>query len=41
MTSKVRIRLWSTNIEHLNEVTTNLVGIAKKAGVKIKGPVPL
>ncbi|MEM0014430.1 MAG: 30S ribosomal protein S10 [Zestosphaera sp.] len=41
MTSKVRIRLWSTNVEHLDDVTKNLVDIAKKAGVKIKGPVPL
>ncbi len=41
MTSKVRIRLWSTNMEHLNEVTASLVDIAKKAGVRIKGPVPL
>ncbi len=41
MVSKARIRLWSTNIDHLNEVTSNLVEIAKKAGVKVRGPVPL
>ncbi len=41
MVSKARIRLWSTNIDHLNEVTSNLVEIAKKAGVRVRGPVPL
>ncbi len=41
MSSRVRIRLWSTNIDHLNEVTQQLVQIANKAGVNIRGPVPL
>ncbi len=41
MTSKVRIRLWSTNVQHLTEVAEQLVSIAKKAGVKVRGPVPL
>ncbi len=41
MVSKARIRLWSSNIDHLNEVTSNLVEIAKKAGVRVRGPVPL
>ncbi len=41
VTSKVRIRLWSTNVRHLTEVADQLVNIAKKAGVEVKGPVPL
>ncbi len=41
MSSRVRIRLWSTNIDHLNDVVKQLVEIAKKAGVAIRGPVPL
>ncbi|PUA32800.1 MAG: 30S ribosomal protein S10 [Zestosphaera tikiterensis] len=41
MSSRVRIRLWSTNIDHLSEVTQQLVQIASKAGVNVRGPVPL
>ncbi len=41
MSSRVRIRLWSTNVDHLNEVVKQLVEIAKKAGVEVRGPVPL
>ena len=41
MASKVRIRLWSTNVQHLTAVAEQLVSIAKKAGVEVKGPVPL
>jgi len=41
MTSKVRIRLWSTNVQHLTAVAEQLVSIAKKAGVEVRGPVPL
>ncbi|HDN76024.1 MAG TPA: 30S ribosomal protein S10 [Acidilobales archaeon] len=41
MSSRVRIRLWSTNVEHLNDVVKQLVEIAKKAGVEVRGPVPL
>ncbi|RLG82463.1 MAG: 30S ribosomal protein S10 [Thermoprotei archaeon] len=41
MSSRVRIRLWSTNVDHLNDVATQLVQIAKKAGVEVRGPVPL
>ena len=41
MSSRVRIRLWSTNVEHLNDVVNQLVEIAKKAGVEVRGPVPL
>ncbi|MCD6428034.1 MAG: 30S ribosomal protein S10 [Desulfurococcales archaeon] len=41
MSSRVRIRLWSTNVEHLNDVAKQLVDIAKKAGVEVRGPIPL
>ncbi len=41
MANKVRIRLWSTNVNHLTEVAEQLVQIAKKAGVQVKGPIPL
>jgi len=41
MSSIVRIRLWSTDSNNLNYVVSQIVDIAKKAGVKIKGPVPL
>lgn len=41
MSAIVRIRLWSVDINNLNYVVTQIVDIAKKAGVKVKGPVPL
>ncbi len=41
MTTKVRIRLWSTDVEKLNYVVNQIVDIAKRAGVEISGPIPL
>jgi ribosomal protein uS10 len=41
MSNRVRIRLWSTNVKNLNEVVSQLVEIAKKAGVEVRGPIPL
>jgi small subunit ribosomal protein S10 len=41
MSAIVRIRLWSTDPNNLNYVVSQIVDIAKKAGVKVKGPVPL
>jgi len=41
MSSIVRIRLWSNDINNLNYVVSQIVDIAKKAGVRVKGPVPL
>ncbi len=41
MSAIVRIRLWSVDIDNLNYVVTQIIDIAKKAGVKVKGPVPL
>ncbi|MBU0959537.1 MAG: 30S ribosomal protein S10 [Nanoarchaeota archaeon] len=39
--AKVRIKLNSTEIEVLNNVTDSIREIAKKAGIVISGPVPL
>lgn len=41
MANKVRIRLWSVNINNLNYVVTQIVDIAKKSGVDVRGPIPL
>ncbi len=41
MVNRVRIRLWSTNVEHLTDVANQLVEIVKKAGMSVRGPVPL
>lgn len=37
----VRIKLSSTSVESLNEVCDEIKRIAKKTGVKIRGPIPL
>jgi len=37
----VRIKLSSIDIEKLNEITSTIADIAKKAGVVAKGPIPL
>jgi len=37
----VRIKLASTSVEALNEVCNEIKEIAKKTGVKIRGPIPL
>ena len=41
MVRKARIRLTSTNYNKLEDVCTELKGIAEKTGVKMNGPVPL
>ncbi len=41
MVSKARIRLWSTNVQNLNYVCEQIKEIAKKTGVKMRGPIPL
>ena len=38
---KVRIKLNSTEIEMLNEITESIREIAKSSGIAISGPVPL
>lgn len=36
-----RIKLASVNIDQLNEITSSIKDIASKAGVVIRGPIPL
>ncbi|MCC6030303.1 MAG: 30S ribosomal protein S10 [Desulfurococcales archaeon] len=38
---KVRIRLWGTDHQNIDYVSRQIVEIAKKAGVEVKGPIPL
>ena len=38
---KVRIRLWGTDVDNVEYVARQIVDLAKKAGVLVKGPVPL
>lgn len=40
-TQRARIKLTSTNLPRLEEVCTEIKGIGDKAGVKVKGPLPL
>jgi len=37
----VRLRLWSTDVNNLNYVVSQILDIAKRAGVRVRGPVPL
>jgi len=41
MVFKIRIWLWSTNVESLESVVSQIKDIAEKTGVRIRGPVPL
>lgn len=41
MPSRARIRLWSTNVENLQYVVGQIRNIADKAGVAIRGPIPM
>ncbi len=41
MPAIARIRLWSTNVESLEKVTEQIKNVAMKAGVRVRGPVPL
>ncbi len=38
---KIVIKLWSTNVDSLNKVIEDIKEIAKKAGVDVRGPIPL
>lgn len=40
-TQRARIKLTSTNLPKLEEVCTEIKGIGDKAGIKVKGPLPL
>jgi len=41
MVFRIRIKLQSTNVKHLDEVARSIVEIARKSGVNVKGPIPL
>jgi small subunit ribosomal protein S10 len=41
MPATARIRLWSVNVDSLDKVTNQIKSIAEKAGVRMRGPVPL
>ena len=41
MTQTVRIKLSSISIDQLNDITSTIKEISKKAGVIAKGPIPL
>ncbi|MEM3671385.1 MAG: 30S ribosomal protein S10 [Thermoprotei archaeon] len=41
MPQKARIRLWSNNVDKLNQVCSQIVDLSKKTGVRVAGPVPL
>ncbi len=38
---KIRIWLWSANIKSLEQVVEQIREIARKTGVRIRGPIPL
>ena len=38
---KARIKLVSTDIEKINQVTTSVQDIADRTGVEMRGPIPL
>ncbi len=40
-TRMAKIKIWSTNVEALNEFVNKIVEIVKKTGVQIRGPIPL
>ena len=41
MAQSARIKLTSINLRKLDDVCIEIMGIGKKTGVKIKGPIPL
>lgn len=41
MVQTARIRVSSTDLEKLEEVSTEIKGVAEKTGVKMAGPIPL
>ncbi len=36
-----KIKIWSTNIDILNDFVSKIVDIVKKTGVNMRGPIPL
>ena len=41
MAQPARVKLTSVNLPKLGSVCTDIMNIGKKAGVKVKGPIPL
>ena len=41
MTQPARVKLTSINLSKLGQVCDEIMGIGKKTGVKVKGPIPL
>ena len=41
MTQPARVKLTSINLSRLVDVCSEIMNIGKKAGVKVKGPIPL
>lgn len=41
MTQIARVKLASTNLAKLNAVCEDIMGIGRKTGVKVRGPIPL
>ncbi len=41
MVQRAEIKLWSTSVQDLNEIVREIRAIAKKAGVRVRGPIPL
>ncbi len=41
MVFRIRIWLWSTNVRSLENVVDQIREIARKTGVKMRGPIPL
>lgn len=37
----VRIRIWGTNTDSVNALSRDIIDIARKLGIKVKGPIPL
>ena len=41
MTQPARVKLTSINLSSIGEVCSEIMNIGEKAGVKVKGPIPL
>ncbi len=41
MVQRAEIRLWGTNVDNINHIVGEIRRIAQKAGVRIRGPIPL
>ncbi len=37
----VRIRIWGTEIDKVNDLASRIIDDAKKMGIKVRGPIPL